>query len=252
MSTDRLEREREFHDRTFGDDSRSAASRFYSIEAPNRSFYEDFLAEHAQGDVLEYGCGPGSLAFFLAERGAQVTGIDISPVAIEQSREKAEALGVAENTRFEVMNAEALEFPPGTFDLVCGTGILHHLELEAAFAQLAKVLKPDGQAIFIEPLGHNPLINLYRLLTPKMRTEDEHPLLSPDLDVTQRWFGRTDLRYFHLTTLLAVPARGRKRFGPLVKTLNRFDDAVFRRVPLARKHAWIVGMVLSEPRPPAA
>ncbi len=250
MSTDRLEREREFHDRTFGEGSRSVAGRFYSIEAPSRGFYEDFLSQRASGEVLEYGCGPGSLAFFLAERGAQVTGIDISPVAIEQSRAKAEKLGVADRTRFEVMNAEDLQFEPGSFDLVCGTGILHHLELDGAFAQLAKVLKPGGEAVFIEPLGHNPIINLYRRLTPKLRTEDEHPLLSADLDIAGKYFGKSDLRYFHLTTLLAVPAHGRKRFGAIVDALARFDEAVFRRLPLARKHAWMVGMVLAEPRPP--
>lgn len=251
MSTDRLEREREFHDRSFGEGSRSSASRFYSIEAPNRSFYEEFLAQRASGEVLEYGCGPGSLAFFLAERGAHVTGIDISPVAIEQARAKAEKLGVADRTRFEVMNAEDLQFEPGSFDLVCGTGILHHLELDDAFAELARALKPGGEAVFIEPLGHNPVINLYRRLTPSMRTEDEHPLLSADLDTAGRYFGKFELRYFHLTTLLAIPARGRRRFDALVGALARFDEAVFRRLPLARKHAWMVGMVLAEPRPPA-
>lgn len=253
MSSDRLEREREFHDKTFGEGGRRSASPFYAIEAPSRGFYEEFLSQRAEGrEVLEYGCGPGSLAYFLAGRGARVTGIDISPVAIEQSRAKAVDAGVADRTRFEVMNAEDLDLAPGSFDLVCGTGILHHLDLQRAFGQLAKVLKPEGEAVFIEPLGHNPVINLYRRRTPALRTEDEHPLLSDDLHAADEYFNRARFHYFHLTTLLAVPARGRPRFGGLVKALAHVDKAVFRRMPAARKHAWMVGMVLAQPRSPVA
>lgn len=44
---------------------------------------------------------------------------------------------------FRLMDAEALEFPPDTFDLICGTGILHHLDLDAAYGQIARSLR-DG------------------------------------------------------------------------------------------------------------
>lgn len=253
MTSDRLEREREFHDKAFGEGARKSADHFYAIEAPSRTFYEEFLSQRAEGrEVLEYGCGPGSLAFFLAGKGARVTGIDISPVAIEQSRAKAVEAGVAEQTRFEVMDAEDLTLESDSFDLVCGTGILHHLDLERAYGELARVLKPQGEAIFVEPLGHNPAINMYRNRTPELRTEDEHPLLTDDLDAAGRFFERSELHFFHLTTLLAVPARGRQRFDGLVKALARVDEAVFRLLPPARKQAWMVGMVLARPRAPVA
>ena len=250
MSTsERVEREREFHDRRFGSTEARSGQSFYAIDAPSREFYESFLAERAEGsDVLEYGCGPGSLAYFLAHRGAHVTGIDISSVAIDHARERAEQEGVSDRTRFEVMDAEELALPDSSFDLVCGTGILHHLDLERAFGQLTRVLKPDGEAIFVEPLGHNPAINLFRRLTPDARTEDEHPLLQRDLDNVAASFGRTEFHFFHLTTLLAMAARNRSRFDTVLRGLARIDERIFRTLPPVRKHAWMVVMVLGQPR----
>jgi ubiquinone/menaquinone biosynthesis C-methylase UbiE len=64
------------------------------------------------------------------------------------------------------MNAEATTFPDNSFDLICGSSILHHLNLDKACAEIRRILRPDGGAVFIEPLGHNPLINMFRKLTP--------------------------------------------------------------------------------------
>jgi len=51
------------------------------------------------------------------------------------------------------MNAEELKFADDYFDIVCGGAILHHLDLNKALSEIARVLKPDGKAIFVEPLG---------------------------------------------------------------------------------------------------
>ena len=76
---------------------------------------------------------------------------------------------------FRVDNCEKTGFQDNEFDLIYGTGVLHHLELEKCLNEIRRILKKDGEIIFIEPMGTNPFINLYRLLTPKSRSEDEHP-----------------------------------------------------------------------------
>jgi SAM-dependent methyltransferase len=249
----RLERERDFHNATFADQSRSTASKFYEVErAPMDRYAELLTAGGGPGKrVLEYGCGPGSQAFFLARGGAEVTGIDISDVAIAQAGERARAEGVAERCAFEVANAEETPFPDSDFDLVCGTAILHHLDLDAAYAEIARLIKPGGQAAFVEPLGHNPAINAYRDRTPELRTPDEHPLLVADLELARSYFGAVDVTYFNLLTLLAVPLRKTRAFDPAVAALQAVDRAIFR-LPAARKHAWMVLISLSAPRPQAA
>ncbi len=76
------------------------------------------------------------------------------------------------------MDAHELVFPDDLFDIVVGNGILHHLDLPVCLASIERVLKPKGFALFIEPLAGNPLLKLFRVLTPRARTIDEKPLTS--------------------------------------------------------------------------
>jgi len=126
----RQRKEKEFHNEAYSEHTRESAAKFYSVASSSKAFYEHFLESHcSQRNVLEYGCGPGSYSLYLARRGAaDVTGIDISDVGIEQAREKARRQQIARVT-YHVMDAEAMDLPNDTFDLICGTGILHHLDL---------------------------------------------------------------------------------------------------------------------------
>ena len=99
----------------------------------------------------------------------------------------------------------------------------------------------------MEPLGHNPLINLYRRLTPKGRTADEHPLLMPDFDLARKYFGRVDLTFFHLATLAAVPVSKTRVFRPVLGALSVLDRALLNpRLPI-KKYAWMALIELSKP-----
>jgi SAM-dependent methyltransferase len=246
----RKQREAEFHNRTYTDEAREKLwSSYYLIVDSSRRFYEDYLGARCRDtDVLEYGSGLASEAFFLADRGARsVTGIDISSVAVERDNQRARAKGY-ERVTFVVMDAETMDFEPESFDLICGTAILHHLDLERAYSELARVLRPGGRAIFIEPLGHNPLINLYRRRTPHLRTPDEHPLLTEDLELASRYFRSVRARFAHLSSLAAVPFRRLRFFANLVGAFDDLDRTLFRFVPALRRYAWQVVLELSGPR----
>jgi SAM-dependent methyltransferase len=145
------------------------------------------------------------------------------------------------------MNAESLDFEADSFDLICGTAILHHLDLNRALAELARTLRPGGMALFMEPLGHNPVINLYRHLTPHMRTIDEHPLLMRDLQLARRYFHGVRPHFFSLQSLMAVPFRRRRFFRRLLTALETADAALFRLLPFARRYAWQVVLILERP-----
>ncbi|MGP6156913.1 MAG: class I SAM-dependent methyltransferase [Vulcanimicrobiaceae bacterium] len=243
----RKEREREFHDRRFAAGGHRPASDFYSVAGASREAYLRSINEFAKPGlrILEYGCGRGSMAFDLAAAGASVSGIDISPVAIEIAQGEAGSRDCPP-IDFQVMDAEHLAFPDASFDLVCGAGILHHLDLERAYAEVRRVLRPGGIAVFGEPLGHNALINVYRRRTPEQRTADEHPLLMRDFALARRYFGRVDVSYFHLATLAAIPFRNKRGAKTAVTVLDALDRAVFRLIPAARRFAWIVVVVLSD------
>lgn len=236
IDADRLEREREFHDVRFhNDEARAAVGKFYQVVPGAQTDYETSLRRWAQGRVLEYGCGTGSYAFDLATAAA-VVGIDISPVAIEKANEIARARGV--DPTFLEMNAEELSFAPASFDLVCGSGILHHLDIERAAAQISKVVKPGGAAVFMEPMGYNPLINWYRNRTPEMRTEDEHPLLNHDLAVLRDHAESIEVRYHGLAALAAAPIVHRRAGSSLLSGLEMADRGLLK-IPGVRSLAWI-------------
>jgi SAM-dependent methyltransferase len=248
MTDDRLEREREFHDSRFGAEESRPADRFYAINKASDRFYKAELAKLPRGsEVLDYGCGEGAYAAIEAARlGHKVIAVDLSPVAIEHARRDAEQAGVAQNIDFQVGNAEALDIEAGTFDYVCGLGVIHHLDLDASLREVARVMKPTAGALFIEPLGHNPVINLYRRRTPEQRTVDEHPLVMDDLAVVGAHFAQVDETYFHLAGLLALPLVGRGRFDQILGGLDAADRVLFRTG--LRRYAWMIALRLSGPR----
>jgi SAM-dependent methyltransferase len=237
------QREREFHDKIHTDESRSPLSRFYTVTDSSADAYHSAVVENCRGKrVLEIGCGRTVFAIDLAERGATVTAIDISEVAVRRSHHEA---GARPGLTYEVMDAEHLAFPDDSFDVVCGRSVIHHLDLERAFAELRRVMKPDGRAIFLEPLGHNPVLNAYRRMTPAHHSADEHPLKTVDLDLVRRNFASVDVAYFHLASLAAIPLYGTGFFRRTLRVLERVDKAVLR-TPLSR-FAWIVVIAAGGP-----
>ena len=244
----RLNRETAFHNTAFADDTRAAVTRLYAVAESAYAYYSASLdrLEPGSSSVLEYGCGTGSYAFRLSQRGRKVVGIDISGEAIAQATAKASELGLS--ATFVSMNAEALDFRNASFDLVCGTGILHHLDLENAYSEIARVIAPNGRAVFFEPLGHNPLINAFRSRTPGLRTEDEHPLLMSDIAAARKHFSSVRLRTFCFSSLFAIPFIGKPGFRFLLGALTAVDGLLFRLCPPIRRYYWIAVIEFSGPR----
>ncbi len=147
-----------------------------------------------------------------------------------------------------VMDAENTTFTNSCFDLICGSSILHHLNVTKAYDEIRRILQPDGRAVFLEPLGHNPLINLYRKRTPALRSPDEHPLLIKDLQAANDFFSSLTINYFHLFSLLGFPLRHSSIFHPLMQFLEAVDRTGFSVLPFLRKYAWTTVFVLAEPK----
>ena len=246
----RLAAEREFHNRKFGDPEEHGNSQsIYALpKAAYRAFERELRSRAAGADILEYGCGDCSYVAQLIEWGGRVTAIDISDAAISAARELAEERGFADRASFARMNAEDLTFPDESFDLIVGRAILHHLDLKKAYASIARVLRPGGTAVFLEPLGHNPLINLYRRFTPHLRTEDEHPLMMSDIKLAKRHFGDVELEYFTLLSMGTLAfAKVPPLWSPTLKALDALDAGLFKLLPAAGRWAWTVNMVMRKP-----
>jgi ubiquinone/menaquinone biosynthesis C-methylase UbiE len=101
------------------------------------------------GDALEIGSGTGYFSLNLLQMGTieRLTATDISPGMLRRLSTTAETLGLeAEAVATE---AEALPFEDESFDLVFGHAVLHHIpDLERAFAEFRRVLRPGGAIAF--------------------------------------------------------------------------------------------------------
>jgi SAM-dependent methyltransferase len=94
-------------------------------------------------DVLEIGCGTGVHARLLAEAGANVTAVDLTPTAVELTRKRLELRGLAADVR--EADAEHLPFADASFDFVWSWGVIHHSEsTDAVVREIARVLRPGG------------------------------------------------------------------------------------------------------------
>ncbi len=225
--------------------------KFYTITHSSQGYINNWLfGRVGRGKkFLDYCCGTGEFSISLARNGANVTGIDISDVSIKIAKENATKYGLRDKIDFLVMDAEKLEFNDNTFDtIVCG-GVLHHLDIEKAYSELARVLSPNGEIICGEPLAYNPIFQLYRKLTPHLRTEWEagHILNKKSINLSKHYFNKIELRMFHLTTLLAVPFRHFSSFSSILRIFEKIDS-VLLKVPLIKWLAWQVVFILSRPK----
>jgi ubiquinone/menaquinone biosynthesis C-methylase UbiE len=247
LENDRIKREQAFHNQIFNDKTRKVTDKFYAIFSIIENKYLHLLTHQAKNKkYLEYGCGEGSSAYAIAKNGGLVTGIDISDYAIEQAQQKANAENLVID--FKQMNAEALDFSDSSFDVICGSGIIHHLDVDKSYREINRVLNPEGKAIFMEPLGHNVLINWYRNRTPQLRTEDEHPLLNNDLQLLKQYFKKVEFDFYFLSSLLAILLRKTFIFKPILTSLHAIDRFIFTIFPFMRKQAWFVLIQVSEPK----
>lgn len=235
----RTDREKKFHNERYTDNRRERISSVYRLAEDVKKIYRNLVMQYCSlGFGLEYGCGTGELSLELTTNGARVVGIDISPVAVEAARFKAKELNISAD--FTVEDAERMSFSDESFDVVFGSGILHHLNLSKSLREVKRVLRSGGHAVFFEPMGHNPLIKLFRWVTPSLRSVDEHPLTSSDLEYIKYLFPECHFRFFHFLTLFALPFRGLPVFHSVVGLLSKADERLFSVFPGLHRQSWIV------------
>jgi SAM-dependent methyltransferase len=128
---------------------------FYNrlIHLEQRLALEPWLRIAPGAEVLDVGCGVGRWSRLLAARGAQVTGIDLSPTMIAQAKRRASQAGVIERCNFLVQDSAELALHR-KFDLVLGVTVLQHMldssSVRKAIQRMAEHLAPRGRIVLLE------------------------------------------------------------------------------------------------------
>ena len=133
-------------------DARPGSRIFYEVIEEHRYEKEWHIPEAAGFTqtknlrVLEVGCGLGTDGAQFAKAGADYTGVDLTQAAVDLSRRPFELFNLPGT--FRVADAEALDFPDNSFDIVYSHGVLHHTpNTAAAIREVHRVLRPGGRAL---------------------------------------------------------------------------------------------------------
>lgn len=172
----------------------------------------DVLAEHAQGPVLDAGCGPGHVAAYLADRGCTVVGLDLSP---------AMCAIAAGTVPVVVGDLTALPFGTGALGgLVCAFAVIH-LEPAArasAYAEVTRVLQPGAWALL------------------SFHTRDEEAATGETKRLTEWWGHAVDIAFRFLDPVAEAAAL--ERAG--LRVVARLERAPLPGVEHASDRAYLM------------
>jgi SAM-dependent methyltransferase len=242
---DAQDREREFHD-ALARELDPAAMPPRGPDALEQALLAG-LGDLTGKRVLDLGCGIGDLSLQLLGRGAHVTGLDLSPGMVAVTGGRAARFMPAAPFTGLVAPVENTGLEDDAFDLIVGKWILHHIELDAAFAELRRILRPGGQAAFIENSAFNPLLMVARrhlagrFGVPRYGTADEHPLTEADVERFRGAFPSLrlefpDFAFFRLFDRQIL----RFRHPRASRAFRWLDETIYERAPRLRRYSFHV------------
>jgi SAM-dependent methyltransferase len=240
----RHEIERHFHDVKATAEHTAEHRNFYTAGGVDLVWhsYLDAIGDLRGKTVLDFGCGEGWSTLEYARRGAAVYSFDISPESVRNLMREATTAEVSKQIHPAVMAAECLGFPANTFDFVLGVAILHHTELQAVGPEVARVLKPGGRALFIEPLAHNWFIQAFRWLTPQRRTPTEQPMTVMQIDEFGRCFRQATFHGYYLFSIfpqgLLWATGNRWLFRESLCLTEAADHRLLKAFPFLQRYCW--------------
>ncbi|MFD1511871.1 class I SAM-dependent methyltransferase [Halomarina rubra] len=114
--------------------------------------------------VLEIACGTGRFTVMLAERGADIVGLDISEEMLQQGREKAKTAGVSDHLQFMRGDAARLPFPDDHFDAVFAMRFFHLADTPASF--LSEMCRVSKDQVFFDTFNSYSTRSIYNWALP--------------------------------------------------------------------------------------
>ncbi|MBK8848007.1 MAG: class I SAM-dependent methyltransferase [Bacteroidetes bacterium] len=178
---------------------------------------------------LEIGCGTGLFTGKIYDdTRADITAIDISEDLLEEARTKHP------QNKFIIGDAMNLDFPDNSFDVVFGSSVLHHLDMQKSMSEIYRVLKPGGRIAFAEPNMINPQIFIQKNIPfiKKMLGD------SPDETAIVRWSFATMLQNIGYKEVVIYPYDFLHPIvpKPLISMVNGIGKAV-EKIPILKEIA---------------
>ena len=144
--------------------------KLFQVPRWHRTVVEALQPEIASVDILDVGCGTGTLLTELVRSGAtSLAGVDLAPKILDVAREKLSLLGAKADLR-SADAEEPLPWASESFDVATLTGALHHFyRPHDLLREIHRVLRPGGRLLIVDPCFFTPvrqLFNLYLRVLP--------------------------------------------------------------------------------------
>ena len=176
--------------------------------------FVDLLPNYAK--VLDVGCGPGRDTALLAERGCEVTGIDLSKGLITEARKRYPQL------QFDIGSMTALPYSKDTFDGIWANASLLHLptlaDVQQTLKEFSRVLKPSGSV---------------HISVKAQLSDAQTEVVTDELSGAKRFF-----RYFKKDALVQLLHEA----GFEIITIEQFNEATLQLTVARSEVEWIVVM----------
>ena len=127
----------------------------YYIDLLHKIALEEVLGLRGNEVVLDFGCGRGRIAYWIAPKVKRVVGLEVTPEMIDL----AERHRIAKNVEFVVYDGACFPVIPDPFDIIFSVWVLQYMrggELRKTVSELAQYLKEDGKLCLIEQASDNP------------------------------------------------------------------------------------------------
>jgi SAM-dependent methyltransferase len=158
--------------------------------------------------VLDVGTGTGVVAISAAQKGAKVTGLDLTPALLEQARESAVVSGL-QKIAWHEGDAEALPFADASFDVVLSQfGHMFAPRPEVAMSEMLRVLKPGGTIAFATWPGEQLIARQFSLNAKYVAPPAGivSPVLWGDVTVVKQRLGDGVRSLHHERGVMGIPS----------------------------------------------
>lgn len=190
--------------------------------------YKKFCQPSFNSRILEIGCGDGEFTKRIAKFGGYIMASDVTPEVLKRGRIKNRF----KNVKFVTANAESLDYPRESFDIVCGVSILHHINIQKAIRELYRVLRKGGKLFFTEPNLLNPNIfvghNISWLRKKMEYSPDETALIRWQVDKLLRDAGFREVKVENYDFLHPLTP------APMVSTIRTLSNFL-EKIPLIKE-----------------